>query len=63
MSIENQTSESLTAPVSIHIECEGGCSPSHRRLRRTLTAVVLVLVAAIVALLVYLALTGGFSRG
>jgi len=63
MSNETQASESLAVPTPTQIECAEGCSPSHRRLRRTLTGVVLVLVAAIAALLIYLALTGGFSRG
>ncbi len=63
MSTENKTSEPLAEPIPIHFECAEGCSPEHRKLRRALMTVVFVLAAAIAALLVYLALSGGFSRG
>ncbi len=63
MPIKNLSSEPLAAPVPTHFECAEGCSPEHLKLRRALLSVVAVLVAAIAASLIYLALSGGFSRG
>lgn len=37
------------------------CPPSHRRLRRSLSAIIVVLALCLIGTLSYLALTGGFT--
>ena len=48
-------------PTPPHIECAGGCTPAHRKLRRVLLSVVGVLILVILATYIYIAHSGGLT--